>query len=207
LRHQFLGSLEKLVDRQASLLRDLLDISRLDGGLETDWDDNVNLQHVISDAVEQVRPQAEKKGLQLQNTADAVLDGKELSVPGNTIQLQRAIVNILTNAINYTNSGGVTVTCIPSAADTVALKISDTGIGIDANDLPHIFERFYRADKSRTRNTAAGGTGLGLAITQEIIARHHGRIEVESVVGKGSTFTIQLPAFHASRMPTRVAEL
>jgi two-component system sensor histidine kinase ResE len=80
--------------------------------------------------------------------------------------------------------------------DTVTVKITDTGKGIDAADLPHVFERFYRGDKSRSRTKedgGSGGTGLGLAITQEIIARHHGHIEVESILGKGTTFTVFLP--------------
>jgi signal transduction histidine kinase len=80
-------------------------------------------------------------------------------------------------------------------SDRIALRVHDNGLGIDQSDLPHIFERFYRADKARTRSS--GGTGLGLAITREIIARHHGTIEVESALGKGSTFTITLP----SRIP------
>lgn len=198
LRPQFLTSLERLVDRQTSLLRDLLDISRLDGGLEEEWRDDVNIVQVINDAVEQLRPQATKKEVELINLDG--LDGKSDSpaiIRGNALQLQRAIVNILTNAVNYTPAGGtVTVSSRLADSDRVAIKVHDDGVGIDAADLPHIFERFYRADKARTR--ASGGTGLGLAITREIVARHHGTIEVESVFGKGSTFTIFLPAVSKS---------
>lgn len=192
LRHQFLDSLERLVDRQTSLLQDLLDISRLDGGLESEWHGEVNIAQVISDAVEQIRTQAEKKGVAL--SSEAFGDGTEAPViPGNAIQLQRALVNILTNAVNYTPAkGAVSVHARVADPDRVAIRVHDDGVGIDSADLPHIFERFYRADKARTR--ASGGTGLGLAITREIIARHHGTIEVESVFGKGSTFTIYLPS-------------
>jgi signal transduction histidine kinase len=195
LRGQFLNSLERLVDRQSSLLRDLLDISRLDGGLETNWTDGVDLAQAISDAVEQIRPQAQRKGLRLECQFEGAAEHRELMVPGNAIQLQRALVNILTNAVNYTPEGAVLVSVAVPSAEAVTVKIADTGIGMDQGDLPHIFERFYRADKSRARAAAggAGGTGLGLAITQEIIARHHGRIEVESTIGKGSTFTVFLP--------------
>jgi signal transduction histidine kinase len=162
----------------------------LDGEMETQWVNDVDLVQVIHDAVEQIRPQAEKKSVALETSSD----DKDVIVPGNALQLQRAIVNILTNAVNYTPESGVvqvSTNILPS--NMVAVKIVDSGIGIEAADLPHIFERFYRADKSRTRAAATGGTGLGLAITQEIVNRHHGKIDVESTFGKGSTFTITLP--------------
>jgi signal transduction histidine kinase len=196
LRDQFLGSLERLVDRQSSLLKDLLDISRLDGGLEMDWHSTINIRTVISEAIEQIRPQAEKKELEIVNMDSLGAQSDEVLIPGNAIQLQRAIVNILTNAVKYTpEKGSISVAARRADSDRIALRVHDNGLGIDQSDLPHIFERFYRADKARTRSS--GGTGLGLAITREIIARHHGTIEVESALGKGSTFTITLP----SRIP------
>lgn len=188
LRKQFLESLERLVDRQASLLQDLLDITRLDSGPELTKGVDINVQQLINDAVEAVRPNAEKKQVAL--GVDSDLDGA--IVTGSSIQLQRALVNILTNAINYTTvEGSVGVKAALDGVQEVEIKISDTGIGIDAGDLPHIFERFYRADKARSR--ASGGSGLGLAITQEIIIRHNGSVNVESEVGVGSTFIVRLP--------------
>lgn len=194
LRDKFLGSLETLVERQASLIHDLLDITRLDGASDSVAHDNINLSQLIADAVEQVRPQAEKKNLELNINSGA--DG--LAVLGNASQLQRALVNILTNAVNFTPPEG-TISILSKAQDPdhVQIKIQDTGPGIDASDLPHIFERFYRADKARTR--ASGGSGLGLAITREILARHHGTVEVDSTLGKGSTFTINLPKIESIR--------
>lgn len=202
LRNQFLDSLTRLVDRQTSLLQDLLDISRLDSGLEQQWQEDVSLQQLIIDAVESVRPQAEKKGLELINHGIGESSNKVV-IPGNVLQLQRAVVNILTNAVNYTPTGGsVTVTVKPMIVDDerIEIEVKDTGAGIEAADLPHIFERFYRADKARTR--VGGGTGLGLAITREIIARHHGTIKVDSTIGRGSTFSIYLPAKLASGVTT-----
>jgi signal transduction histidine kinase len=188
LRRRFLGSLEKLVERQSSLLQDLLDITRLDAGSERVWQEKVGVSNLINDAVEQIRSQAEKKDLQLRVPTES----NGYAVSGDAIQLQRALVNILTNAINYTPDGGViTVQASLSDADRIKIRIQDTGVGIDSVDLPHIFDRFYRTDKARSR--ASGGTGLGLAITREIVARHHGTVTVESVVGKGSTFTVTLP--------------
>lgn len=189
LRYQFLHSLENLVERQSNLLKDLLDIAKLDGGVDKEWKEEVNIGEIVQVAVEQVRPQAAKKQVEVQNTAET--DG--LIVYGNSIRLQRAIVNLLTNAINHTPvSGTVLLGSKVIEPDKLEIMISDTGSGIDPADLPHIFERFYRGDKARTRT--AGGTGLGLAITREIIARHHGSIDVDSVPGQGSTFTIRLPA-------------
>jgi signal transduction histidine kinase len=188
LRKRFLGSLERLVERQSSLLQDLLDITRLDAGSERVWHGHVDVAHLVADAVEQIRPQAEKKTLQIKIQMDA----SGYAVSGNAIQLQRALVNILTNAVNYTPEGGViSLTAHLADAERIEIKIQDTGVGIDPADLPHIFERFYRTDKARSR--ASGGTGLGLAITREIIARHHGIVNVESAISKGSTFTIILP--------------
>lgn len=192
LRDQFLRSLEKLVDRQASLLQDLLDLSKLDGGLELEWHEEVNVMQVLSDATDQIRPQAEKKriDLKVELNFDSETSAANI-VPGNSSQLMRALSNILTNAVNYTPEGGSVSVVGRLMNQKLDLTIADTGVGIDANDLPHIFERFYRGDKARTR--VGGGTGLGLAITHEIIARHHGSINVDSTVGKGTTFTITLP--------------
>lgn len=187
LRVQFLESLERLVDRQANLLQDLLDISRLDSGLDMSKKSDINVQQLIIDAVEQVRPNAEKKQVAL--GVDSDLEGT--IVIGNAIHLQRALVNIIANAVNYTSKDGKVDVKADIDEQEVEIRISDTGIGIDASDLPHIFERFYRADKARSRQS--GGSGLGLAITQEIIARHQGSVSVESEIGVGSTFIVRLP--------------
>lgn len=193
LRTQFLTSLENLVERQSSLLRDLLDIAQLDATAKQQWKEEVRLTDAITVAVEQVRPQAEKKAVDL----IVLQDAENCLCIGHSIHLQRAIINLLTNAVNYTPTGGrVTVRSGKLESDFVEVKIEDTGTGIDAKDLPHIFERFYRTDKARSR--ASGGTGLGLSITREIILRHQGGIKVESTPGKGSVFTITLPLKHVS---------
>ncbi|HNG22221.1 MAG TPA: ATP-binding protein, partial [Candidatus Obscuribacter sp.] len=160
---------------------------------------SVSINALIAEAVEQVRAHAEKKGVELSlKLADGEVPDSaegaaaaEPKIVGNYLQLLRAITNILTNAVNYTPEGGAVSVTSRLIEGKVSVRIQDTGVGIEPADLPHIFERFYRADKARTRET--GGTGLGLAITREIIARHHGTVDVESTVGKGSSFTIQLP--------------
>ncbi len=199
MRRQFLNSLEKLVERQSSLLQDLLDITRLDGRGDTDGQhEKVNVQQLIQDTIEQIKDQAEKKKIKISvQWLPEGLDGNKLagmSVLGNYLQLQRALINVLTNAINYNREEGlIKITLAVSEHEQIQIKIEDTGPGIDPGDLPHIFERFYRADKARSR--ASGGTGLGLAITREIIARHHGTIAVDSTLGKGSVFIVNLPIF------------
>lgn len=189
LRNKFLLSLENLVERQTSLLRDLLDVAQLDGSTQVRWSEDVQVSDSLRIAVEQVRPQSERKKIQV------IVEPcpQDFVIVGNNIQLQRAFINLLNNAVNYTPSQGtVTVSFTPLDDLTVEIEIADTGSGIDPKDLPHIFDRFYRADKARSRS-GAGGTGLGLAITREIINRHHGTITVDSTLGKGSAFFVRLP--------------
>ena len=190
LRKQFLTSLENLVERQRSLLADLLDISKLDITAPTEWQEDIDVKQVIEEAVEQVKNQADKKKLSFKTELSKT---NGLHIQGNNIQLQRAIINLLSNAINYTPEGGsVTLsTRTGGHGKFFRIEIKDTGAGISDEDIPRIFDRFYRGEKSRTRE--AGGSGLGLAITREIVARHHGNVEVDSALGQGSTFTIVLP--------------
>jgi signal transduction histidine kinase len=200
LRRQFLGSLERLAERQTHLIQDLLDVTRLDALADANWREEVRIEEVIIDAMDEIKPQADKKGIQLNSNLEE--NGSRSSdgqmIHGNGNQLHRALVNLLTNAVNYTlPEGKVNVQYHVIDSKEVEIQIIDTGAGIDPEDLPRIFDRFYRGDKARTRTggggSPAGGTGLGLAITREIIQKHHGIVEVESELGKGSTFTVLLP--------------
>lgn len=112
-------------------------------------------------------------------------------VLGDAGQLKQLVINLLDNAIRHTSQGGSVTVTMQSLEDTVRLTVEDTGTGIATEHLPHIFERFYRADRARDRET--GGTGLGLAIAKEIVLAHDGTINVKSEVGKGSVFTVSLP--------------
>jgi two-component system phosphate regulon sensor histidine kinase PhoR len=117
---------------------------------------------------------------------------EDLQVMGNKIKLEQAFVNLLDNAVKFNRPGGeVRVETSRTAEGKVRIAIADTGIGIPSEDLPRIFERFYRVDKARSREV--GGTGLGLSIVKHVIERMNGCVTVESQLGKGSVFTVLLP--------------
>jgi signal transduction histidine kinase len=117
-----------------------------------------------------------------------------LAVPVNKEHLQRVFFNLLDNALRHTAPSGVIAVQAESDNDRTIIVVSDTGEGIPADHVPHIFERFYRADSARSRKS--GGVGLGLAIVKEIVETHHGEITVSSELGQGTTFTIR---FHRDR--------
>src|SRR5205823_13602643 len=112
-------------------------------------------------------------------------------VYGDADQLKQVLVALLDNAFKYTPYEGSISLALTTSEHTAIVKVSDTGIGILPDDLPHIFERFYRADRARSRDR--GGSGLGLAIVQSIVQEHEGSIDVESTPGKGSAFVLKLP--------------
>ena len=114
-------------------------------------------------------------------------------------RIRQALINLIDNGVKYTPEGGrVTVAAVFSAASggegTIAIRVTDTGVGIPARDLPHVFDKFYRVQGKATRGIA--GTGLGLAITRSIIEAHDGRVRVESIEGAGTTFVMELPLTH-----------
>jgi heavy metal sensor kinase len=178
-----LDDLAEETDRLRTLTEDLLNLALSDTHKTTAFED-IDISMLLSDLCDSLRPLAEKKGLTL--TCDI---SDNIIVSGDGDSLIRLFVNLLDNAIKYTSCGGITVSVHRSQDNTVALSITDTGQGIPAEDLPHIFERFYRVEKSR----ASRGSGLGLAIAAQIAHAHSGEITVKSTVGKGTTFTVQLP--------------
>lgn len=115
-----------------------------------------------------------------------------VTIEADTGQMVQVVTNLVSNALHYNSPGGRAVVEVSNGELCAVLTVSDTGQGIGAGDLPRIFERFYRADKSRSR--AQGRTGLGLAITKAIVEAHGGTIEARSELGRGSTFTVRLPA-------------
>jgi two-component system sensor histidine kinase BaeS len=168
------------------LVEDILDLSRLEREREHAVLAPVDLNAVARQVVEANRVRAEAAGLSM-----TFEPGPDLPlVRGNHEMLARVVANLLTNAINYTPKGMVRVITRQENGQ-VCLLVEDTGIGIDAEDLPHVFERFYRG--RRASQLEAPGTGLGLSIVHEIAAMHGGLFNVESSVGQGSTFIVCLP--------------
>ena len=129
----------------------------------------------------------EKHGIDLHIS----LPTEPLRVYGDQARIEQVIINIMTNAERYTPSGGSVTMELARKRDMVIVCVRDTGIGIPEEDIPHIFDRFYRVDKARSR--AMGGTGLGLSIAYEIISRHNGEIRIESKVGEGTAVSVCLP--------------
>ena len=170
----------------SAVIGKLLFLARSDAGKEQLNFEDVELKELISQLSANIEALAADKGIKF--SVDAP---ENLLVSGDKVKLRQLFINILENAVRYTQDGGsISVSMLKKDTDAV-IKISDTGIGIPPEHLPHIFERFYRVDKARSR--ADGGVGLGLAIAKYIVDSHHGKIDVSSEVGKGTTFTITLP--------------
>ena len=175
------------VDRMIRLVGSLLTLARADAGQIPISRDRVSLPDLVAGALEQVGPLAERKGVALR-----AVPNEDLVLQADEDLLLQLLLNLLDNAIKYTGAGGQVSVGWKQRGDGVELWVLDTGVGISSEHLPHLFDRFYRVDKSRSR--AEGGAGLGLAINRWIAEAHGGSISVESTPGKGSVFTIRLPA-------------
>jgi two-component system sensor histidine kinase SenX3 len=173
--------------RVGRIIADLLDLSRLEAE-EAPVREPVALHLVVGQAAEQVRPAAELRGITI-----AVGEvPTRLRALADRRQLVSAVFNLLENAVKYSEKGATIDVTTTTDGKEIAIAVRDHGIGIPTRDLERIFERFYRVDRSRGRDT--GGTGLGLAIVRHVATNHGGRVDVESAEGQGSTFTLHLPA-------------
>ena len=169
--------------RLSRLISDLLDLSRLEAHAPAP--DDFDLEEVVISEVKPFVTSARRKDIafSVQTTATAV--------KGSSAELGLAIRNLCDNALRYTEEGGRIAVTLDRRNGEAALTVTDTGVGIPGRDLVRIFERFYRVDVARSRGT--GGTGLGLAIVKHVAERHGGRVMVESLLGEGSTFVLQIP--------------
>lgn len=186
---QFLSIIDSHTERLTNLTNNLLSLSNLEEiekGVIALNITEVNLKRLLKDIISLFSLAIKKKGLRVK----LVLPKDDLVVKGDRYFLEQAFINLLENAVNYTDKGKIEIRLI-RGLDYAEIAFSDTGIGIPPDDLARIFERFYVVDKSRSRKT--GGSGLGLAIVKHIVNLHQGKIEVKSELGKGSTFTVFLP--------------
>ena len=183
----FLGVILSESDRMTKIVQDLLALSKFDAG-EVDFRmEPFDACQSVRKVYEAMRLDVAKHGLSL----NLSLPAAPAWVLGDRDRIEQVIINITTNAVRYTAKGGSVEMSVTPAAGEVLIAVADTGIGIPKEDIPRIFDRFYRVDKARSR--ALGGTGLGLSIAFEIVRRHNGRMEIESEVGKGTTMTVHLP--------------
>ena len=171
----------------SSIIDKLLFLARSDIRWEQYNFEEVKLRELVIDLATSIEALAQEKGLEFE-----VGIVEDLVVRGDQERLRQLLFNILENAIKYTKTGKVSISVVQKDKEAI-IAIVDTGVGIPPQDLPHVFERFYRVDKTRSREE--GGTGLGLAIAQEIAEAHGGKIEVESEVNEGSTFSVVLPVY------------
>jgi len=183
-------------DRLLDMINTMLMITKAESGLDKLNNEDIDLARVVNDACELLGPVAEDKGLGLTCDTPGTCD-----LVGDRRMIQRILANLLDNAIKYTPSGGtVKVSLAEKDGKELVVAVQDNGIGIPAGDLPHVFERFYRCDDSRSQP----GTGLGLSLARAFARAHQGDITVTSTSGQGSTFTLTLPK---SRLPqTEISE-
>jgi signal transduction histidine kinase len=170
-------------------INDLILLSKFDSARTELTQSPVRLDLLIADICSLFQVLAEQKGLSLE--ADT---GDEITIAGDKTRLQQLFTNLIDNAIKYTPAGKIRIG-MEIHPDSVSVRIMDTGIGIPRTELQNIFKRFYRVDKSRSKET--GGVGLGLSIAEWIVHNHRGRIEVESELNQGSTFTVSFPLSEA----------
>jgi signal transduction histidine kinase len=188
-----LRSIERESERLGRIVEDLLTLSRADAGERAVARQRVFFDDVTLDAADAVRIIAERKSVRLE-----VGDFEEAAVDGDPALLRQLVIILLDNAIKFTPGGGFVRIGVRASATVAELTVSDTGIGIGPGEVPFVFDRFYRADTSRTRSSpdasaASEGVGLGLAIARWIVDEHGGIIAIESNIGRGTRVTVQFP--------------
>ena len=188
INRKFLLKAAKNVERMSALLEDLDVITKMEAGNLDIELVPFDLLEIVRETIESLEPKAKRNSIELSITKG--MDGSKVMVLGDAAKLVQVLTNLIVNSINYGTEGGRTEVRYYDAEDSILVEVADTGIGIREEDLPRVFERFYRVDKSRSRH--AGGSGLGLAICKHIIETHGQTINVRSTYGEGSTFSFTL---------------
>lgn len=184
LREQFLNIILNESHRMQGLIQDLLDLSKIEQQGFTLTIQSVQLQETFEEIFLMLSGKAADKEIDLQ----LQLPDEPLYIEADPLRLKQIFINLISNGITYTPAGGTIRISTKEESDRVKISVQDTGIGISKEEIPRIFERFYRVDRARSRNS--GGTGLGLAIVKHLVEAHRGKIEVTSQVGEGTIFTV-----------------
>jgi two-component system phosphate regulon sensor histidine kinase PhoR len=191
----FLEKIETEIEHLSDLVSELLELSRIESGLVPMVIEPVQAEQLVREVMARMLPQAQRHRVALHTE---IQDGKVL-VAADSKQIARVLVNLVHNAIKFTSSGGVVTigTLLQTGGQTQRFFVRDTGVGIRPEELPRIFERFYKADRARSKTDfigpGGGGSGLGLAIARHVVEAHGGRITAESTIGQGSTFIFTMP--------------
>lgn len=185
------GMIKKESNRLSKMTKDFLDFARLESGRMRLAREAVPVQQVIEDVVKLSQAQAAARGIEIVThlAPDLPTASSATAVIGDADRLKQVLLNLVSNAIKYNVVNGRITLSASTTTDLVQISVADTGPGIEPEDIGHLFERFYRIPGSES----AEGSGLGLSVAQKIVEEHHGRIEVESTVGEGTTFAIYLP--------------
>lgn len=183
LRLKFLRIIANESDRLETLIFELLELSRIEGdAFSLNWQ-TVDIEPLIEDVFDMLGEKVSAK----QMTIEKKITGSPI-LAGEGARIKQILINLINNAIVYTHEGGTITVRVKEQAEQVVLEVEDTGIGMSKKEIPRIFERFYRVDRARSRNS--GGTGLGLAIVKHLAEAHHAKLSVDSEPGKGTTFRI-----------------
>ena len=182
----FLSRADSEVDRLIQLVEELLELSRIESGELPLARRATDVPALLDDAIHRMMPQAKRKHVALSLDVERDMPSLEL----DPARVERAVVNLLHNAIKFTPERGSVALSAARDNGNLIVKVRDSGIGISAEDLPRVFERFYKVDQSR----ATGGSGLGLALVKHAVEAHGGRVQVESRLGQGTTFSFTIPA-------------
>jgi len=187
---RFLTEIEDEIDRLSRMVNDLLDLSRIEAEMDTNQHTALNLGKIAAEVGDVFKARADEAGIQIKIKIEPDLP----VILGDEEQLWRVLMNLMDNAFNYVPRGGCITMSLTSIGTAVHLEVHDTGPGIASEDIPYLFQRFYRTDITRQHSSRSKGSGLGLAMCKAIIENHGGKIGVDSQLGEGSIFWVELPA-------------
>lgn len=187
INRRYLERAEKSINRMISIVQDLEEITKLETGEVQIKEERFDLVQLVREIIDSLEIKADKRSISLEMARSK---DTPIYVRGDRAKISQVLVNLIVNSINYGRENGSTIVSFSDMFDHILVEVSDDGIGIEENDLKRIFERFFRVDKSRSRES--GGTGLGLAIVKHIIEAHKQTINVRSRYGEGTTFAFTL---------------